>query len=75
MDQTRGWTIGFCNYATVGHDMTTTQQLTAGDALRPRLAQLAADVLRIPVADIHPTVPFSAMGLDSLAAAELTALN
>lgn len=43
-------------------------------ALRPRLAQLAADVLRIPVADIHPAVPFSAMGLDSLAAAELTAL-
>ena len=48
--------------------------LTAGDALRPRLAQLAADVLRIPVADIHPAVPLAAMGLDSLAAAELTAL-
>jgi thioester reductase-like protein len=53
--------------------MTTTLHLTAG-ALRPRLAQLAADVLRIPVADIHPAVPLSAMGLDSLAAAELTAL-
>ena len=54
--------------------MTTALQLTARDALCPRLAQLAADVLRIPVADIHPTVPLSTMGMDSLAAAELTAL-
>src|ERR1041385_5481176 len=53
--------------------MTTTLQLTAGDSLRPRLAQLAAEVLRIPVADIHPATPLSTMGLDSLAAAELTA--
>ena len=68
MDQTRYWTIGFCNY------MTTTLQLTADGVLRPRLAQLAADVLRIPVAEIHPAVPLATMGLDSLAAAELTAL-
>ena len=54
--------------------MTTALQLTADDGLRPRLAQLAADVLRIPVADIHPAMPFASMGLDSLAAAELTAL-
>jgi thioester reductase-like protein len=54
--------------------MTTTLQLTAGDALLPRLAQLAAEVLRIPAAHIHPTVPLSTLGLDSLAAAELTAL-
>jgi len=54
--------------------MTTTLQPTAGDALYPRLAQLAAGVLRIPVADINPSVPLSTMGLDSLAAAELTAL-
>jgi thioester reductase-like protein len=53
---------------------TTALHFTLGETLRPRLAQLAADVLRIPVADIHPAVPFSAMGLDSLAAAELTAL-
>jgi thioester reductase-like protein len=53
---------------------TTTLHLTTGGALRARLAQLAANVLRIPVADIHPAVPLSAMGLDSLAAAELTAL-
>jgi thioester reductase-like protein len=51
-------------------DMTTALHLT----LRPRLAQLAADVLRIPVADIHPAVPLASMGLDSLAAAELTTL-
>lgn len=54
--------------------MTTALHLTAGDALRPRLAQLTADVLRIPVGDIQPAVPLAAMGLDSLAAAELTAL-
>src|SRR4051794_36938585 len=54
--------------------MTTALQLTADEALRPRLAQLAANVLRIPVADIHPAMPFASMGLDSLAAAELTAL-
>ena len=54
--------------------MTTTLQPTAGDALYPRLAQLAAGVLRIPVADINPAAPLSTMGLDSLAAAELTAL-
>jgi len=54
--------------------MTTTLQLTADGALRPRLAQLAANVLRIPVADIHPAMPLAALGLDSLAAAELTAL-
>ena len=53
---------------------TAALHFTTGEALRSRLAQLAADVLRIPVVDIHPTVPFSAMGLDSLAAAELTAL-
>ena len=47
---------------------------TMGEALRLRLAQLAADVLRIPVGEIHPAVPLSAMGLDSLGAAELTAL-
>ena len=47
---------------------------TAGHALRPRLAQLTADVLRIPVGDVHPAVPLTTMGLDSLAAAELTAL-
>jgi thioester reductase-like protein len=52
---------------------TAALHFTMGETLRPRLAQLAADVLRIPVADIHPAVPFSAMGLDSLAAAELTA--
>jgi thioester reductase-like protein len=52
----------------------TALQLTAGGALRPRLAQLTADVLRIPVGDVHPAVPLAAMGLDSLAAAELTAL-
>jgi thioester reductase-like protein len=54
--------------------MTTTLQPGAGDALYPRLAQLAAGVLRIPVAQIDPAVPLSSMGLDSLAAAELTAL-
>ena len=54
--------------------MSTTLQLTAYGGLRPRLAQLAADVLRIPVADIHPAMPLASMGLDSLAAAELTAL-
>ncbi len=54
--------------------MTTALRFTAGDALRPRLAQLAADVLRIPVADVHPAMPFASMGLDSLGAAELTAL-
>lgn len=54
--------------------MTTTLQPTASDELGPRLAQLAADVLHIPVANIHPAVPLSTMGLDSLAAAELTAL-
>lgn len=54
--------------------MTSALQLTADDALRPRLAQLAADVLHIPVADIHPAIPLASMGLDSLAAAELTAL-
>ncbi|HEX5886614.1 MAG TPA: thioester reductase domain-containing protein [Pyrinomonadaceae bacterium] len=53
---------------------TSAMHFTTGEALRMRLAQLAADVLRIPVADIHPALPFSAMGLDSLAAAELTAL-
>jgi thioester reductase-like protein len=53
---------------------TAALQLTTGESLRLRLAQLAADVLRIPVADVHPAVPFSALGLDSLAAAELTAL-
>ncbi len=53
---------------------TTALQLTAGGALRSRLAQIAANVLRIPVADINPAVPLSAMGMDSLAAAELTAL-
>jgi len=58
----------------VGGNMTTTVQPTAGEALYPRLAQLAAGVLRIPVADINPAVPLSTMGLDSLAAAELTAL-
>ncbi|HXM34178.1 MAG TPA: thioester reductase domain-containing protein [Pyrinomonadaceae bacterium] len=52
----------------------TALHLTAGDALRPRLAQLTADVLRIPVGDVHPAVPLATMGLDSLAAAELTAL-
>ncbi|HSE16325.1 MAG TPA: thioester reductase domain-containing protein [Pyrinomonadaceae bacterium] len=54
----------------------TTAALTfsTGETLRLRLAQLAANVLRIPVADVHPTVPLSAMGLDSLGAAELTAL-
>ena len=52
---------------------TTALHLTAGD-LRPRLAQLTADVLRIPVGDIQPAVPLAAMGLDSLAAAELTAM-
>ena len=52
----------------------TPLNLTAGGALRPRLAQLTADVLRIPVGDVHPAVPLAAMGLDSLAAAELTAL-
>ncbi|MCM3869630.1 MAG: thioester reductase domain-containing protein, partial [Pyrinomonadaceae bacterium] len=56
-----------------GRNMTALH-LTEGGALRPRLAQLAADVLRIPVADIEPAVPLAAMGLDSLAAAELTAL-
>src|SRR6185295_5955529 len=60
--------------ATDWNEMTTALQLTADDALRPRLAQLAANVLRIPVADIHPAMPFASMGLDSLAAAELTAL-
>jgi len=49
--------------------MTTPLQLSAD-----RLAQLTADVLRIPVASIHPAVPLSTMGLDSLAAAELTTL-
>lgn len=53
---------------------TAALRFTTGEALRLRLAQLAANVLRIPVGDIHPAVPFSAMGLDSLAAAELTAL-
>ena len=53
---------------------TAALHFTMGETLRSRLAQLAADVLRIPVADVHPAVPFSAMGLDSLAAAELTAL-
>ena len=53
---------------------TTTLQLTAGGALQSRLAQIAADVLRIPVAELNPAVPLSAMGLDSLAAAELTGL-
>lgn len=43
-------------------------------ATLPRLTQLAADVLRIPAGNIHPTVPLSAMGLDSMAAAELTTL-
>lgn len=43
-------------------------------ATLPRLTQLAADVLRIPADNIHPTVPLSAMGLDSMAAAELTTL-
>ena len=52
----------------------TALPLAAGDALRPRLAQLTADVLRIPVGDVHPAVPLATMGLDSLAAAELTAL-
>ncbi|MFY9620683.1 MAG: thioester reductase domain-containing protein [Pyrinomonadaceae bacterium] len=52
----------------------TALHLTASDALRPRLAQLAADVLRIPVGDVQPAVPLAAMGMDSLAAAELTAL-
>jgi thioester reductase-like protein len=52
----------------------TAPHLTAGGGLRPRLAQLAADVLRTPVADINPLVPLGTMGLDSLAAAELTAL-
>ena len=47
---------------------------TLNDALGSRLAQLAADVLHIPVDAIHPAVPLSTMGLDSLAAAELTAL-
>ncbi len=54
--------------------MTTTLQPTAGEALYPRLAQLTAEVLRIPVAQITPAVPLSSMGLDSLSAAELTAL-
>jgi thioester reductase-like protein len=53
---------------------TAALHFTTGEALRSRLAQLAANVLRIPVADVHPAVPLSAMGLDSLAAAELTAL-
>src|SRR6185295_1152022 len=39
-----------------------------------RLTQLAAGVLRIPASNIHPAVPLSAMGLDSMAAAELTTL-
>ena len=52
----------------------TTLHLTTSDALRPRLAQLTAEVLRIPVSDVHPAVPLATMGLDSLAAAELTAL-
>ncbi len=52
----------------------TALHLSTGDALRPRLAQLTADVLRIPVGDVHAAVPLAAMGLDSLAAAELTAL-
>ncbi|HEX5702580.1 MAG TPA: thioester reductase domain-containing protein [Pyrinomonadaceae bacterium] len=52
----------------------TAIHLTASDALRPRLAQLTADVLRIPVGDVQPAVPLAAMGMDSLAAAELTAL-
>jgi len=51
----------------------TALQIT-GDALQPRLAQLTADVLRIPVGDVHPAVPLATIGLDSLAAAELTAL-
>lgn len=54
--------------------MTAALHLTAGDTLRPRLAQLTADVLRIPVGDIQPAVPLAAMGLDSLGAAELTTL-
>ncbi len=49
--------------------MTTPLHFTAD-----RLAQLTADVLRIPVASIHPAEPLSTMGLDSLAAAELTTL-
>ena len=49
--------------------MTTPLPVTAD-----RLAQLTADVLRIPVASIHPAVPLATMGLDSLAAAELTTL-
>ena len=52
----------------------TSLHLTAAGGLRPRLAQLTADVLRIPVSDVQPAVPLAAMGLDSLAAAELTTL-
>ena len=51
----------------------TALHLTAGEALQPRLAQLTADAAH-PVGNVHPAVPLATMGLDSLAAAELTAL-